>query len=90
MINVDIVSFNNDEDVKEIVCFNIFQIGELAKGLSEDFIKNYSGVTWKEIKGMRDRIGHSYGTIKIERVWKTAISDIFQLKIYCKYLLENN
>lgn len=26
--------FNSNEDIKEVICFNIFQIGELATGLS--------------------------------------------------------
>ena len=50
-------AFDDDEDVREIICFNLFQIGELAKGFSEDFLKEYSGVPWKYIKGMRDKIG---------------------------------
>ena len=34
--------FNKDEDLREIICFNIFQIGELAKRLSTDFTQKYN------------------------------------------------
>ena len=39
--------FIKNEDVKEVICFNLFQIGELANGLSEEFVKGYNGIPWK-------------------------------------------
>ena len=54
--------FNKNEDVKEVVCFNLFQIGELANGLSEEFVKEYNKIPWKQIIGMRHRIVHGYNT----------------------------
>lgn len=80
--------FNNDIDLREVVCFNIFQIGELAKGLSSEFIKKYDKIPWKQIKGMRDRIGHGYGTIDVEIVFNTAKTDIKELNEYCKEILK--
>ena len=41
--------FTKNEDVKDAICFNLFQIGELANGLSEEFVKEYNGITWKQI-----------------------------------------
>lgn len=82
--------FNEDEDIREIVCFNIFQIGELAKNFSPEFVKEYGGVTWKHIKGMRDKIGHGYDTIDLDRIWDTAMDDIRPLKNYCKDILDKN
>ena len=32
----------------------IMQIGELAKLLSDDFLKEHNTISWREIKGMRD------------------------------------
>lgn len=75
--------FYKNIDIQEIVCFNIFQIGELAKSLSLEFIISHNEIPWKNIKGMRDRIGHGYGTIKLEDVWNTAINDITPLKDFC-------
>ena len=75
--------FYKNIDIQEIVCFNIFQIGELAKNLSLEFIISHNKIPWKNIKGMRDRIGHGYGTIKLEDVWNTAINDITPLKDFC-------
>ena len=82
--------FDQDEDVREIICFNLFQIGELAKNFSPEFIKQYNSVPWKHIKGMRDIIGHGYGSININQVWETALTDIKPLKDYCQKILNDN
>ena len=80
--------FYKDIDIQEIVCFNIFQIGELAKSLSEQFISQHLEMPWKSIKGMRDRIGHGYGTIRLEDVWNTATNDITPLKEFCELVIK--
>ena len=82
--------FVDDLDVQQIVCFNIFQIGELAKKLEASFIQQYDQVPWSSIKGMRDRIGHGYGTINLSQVWKTVSQDITPLREYCEEILKNN
>ena len=82
--------FDKDEDIREIICFNIFQIGELAKNFEPEFVKKYDGVPWKHIKGMRDKIGHGYGTLDLDKIWDTATQDIKLLNEYCKEILETN
>ena len=52
-------------------------------------LKKNNKVPWKQIKGMRDRIGHGYDTIDIEIVWQTSIESIPELKKYCKYIVDN-
>lgn len=86
---IDKETFENNLDIREIVCFNVFQIGELAKGLSDELIKKFNKIPWKQIKGMRDRIGHGYDTIDVDIVWNTAKDNIEELNRYCKELLEN-
>ena len=76
-----------DLDTTEIICFNLLQIGELAKNLSNDFINKYNEVPWKSIKGMRDKIAHGYGTIDLDQVWETATNDIKALKEYCERII---
>lgn len=82
--------FDNNEDLKEIVCYNIFQIGEIAKKLSSEFIKKYNEVPWKDIKGMRDWVGHGYCTIDWNTVWETAFNEIIRLRKYCELILKEN
>ena len=80
--------FFADEDIKEIVCFNLLQIGELASKFTADFLKSYPDVPWEEMRGLRNRIVHGYGSIKIERVWGTAVKDIKPLREYCESILK--
>ncbi len=80
--------FRKDEDIKEVICFNLFQIGELANGLSDEFLKTYNQVPWKQIRGMRNRIVHGYDTIDLEIVWNTAKESIVILCDYCKEILD--
>ena len=82
--------FETDIDIKEIVCFNIFQIGELVKHLSIEFVNKYDKMPWKNIKGMRDWIGHGYGTIDIEQIWKTSVEEIKPLREYCEQIISEN
>ena len=82
MSDVTLEDFEDDEDLREIICFNIFQIGELTK--------KYNEVPWKEIKGMRDVIGHGYGTIDVEIVYNTTKDNISVLSKYCEKILEDN
>ena len=82
--------FDKDDDIVQIICFNILQIGELAKNFEPSFIATYNAVPWGKIKGMRDRVAHGYGTIDMDRVWNTALLDIRPLLDYCRQILEKN
>ena len=89
MTGVSLECFSSDMDLEDIVLFNIFQIGELVKGLSDDFIKEHNTIPWNKIKGMRDVIAHGYGTINLERTYKTASEDIKPLREYCESIVKN-
>ena len=85
--NISETEYSLTYDIKEVVCFNLFQIGELANGLSVEFTKEYNKIPWKQIIGMRNRIVHGYDTINLEIVWNTANESIPELKSYCKEIL---
>lgn len=90
MNNLTREQFDQDEDVLQIICFNLMQIGELAKNFEPPFIKTYNNAPWKQIKGMRDRVAHGYGSINKDIVWNTALNDIKPLLDYCKQIINNN
>ena len=85
--NISVTDFSLNDDIKEVVCFNLFQIGELANGLSVEFIKEYNKIPWKPIIGMKNRMVHGYDIINLEIVWNTANENIFELKEYCKEII---
>ena len=79
--------FDNNEDLREVVCFNLFQIGELANGLTIEFLNEYKEIPWRQIIGMRNRIVHGYDTIDLEIVWFTSFESIPLLKEYCEKII---
>lgn len=81
--------FNSNDDIREIICFNLIQIGELATSLDNNFVNEYSDIPWNKVKAMRNRIVHGYGTIDIDRVWLTAVEDIKPLRFYCEQILKD-
>jgi uncharacterized protein with HEPN domain len=66
----------------------ILQIGELSGNLSEDFKEIYSGVPWRNIKGMRNIMAHKYGEISIDTVWEAITEDVPLLYNYCNSVLD--
>lgn len=76
-----------NEDIQDIVSFNIFQIGELVKKLPDSFIMEHPYKEWKQIKGMRDRIAHGYDSVDLEIIYLTAKKDIDPLIDFCLDLI---
>ena len=73
-------SFNSNELMQDAVIRRIEIIGEAAKNVSNEFRKKYSGIPWKKIVGMRDKLTHGYFNVDVERVWNVIINDILVLK----------
>lgn len=90
MINLTRDQFDRDDDVAQIICFNILQIDELAKNLVPEFIKEYNEIPWHQIKAMRNKVAHGYGTIDMDVIWDTALNSINQLLDYCNKIIKQN
>lgn len=84
----DYAIFDKDADYQRSIAFCILQIGELGGNLSEDFRKATSQrVQWGPMKGMRNLVAHSYGSMSREIIWETATVDIPTLLQFCDELL---
>ena len=88
--NIDLYSFSTNNDLQEIICFNMFQIGEMANGLSFDFLKTNTLILWKHIIGLRNRIVHGYDTINLSIIWNTVKENILELKMYCEEIFKKS
>lgn len=77
--------FDRDSDYQRSVAFSILQIGELSGGLSDEYRKATSHrVQWGPMKGMRNLVAHSYGSMSREIIWETATVDIPTLLAFCE------
>ena len=84
-------TFQNDPIYRNAAALCILQIGELSGGLSEEYRKATSSrVQWGPMKGMRNLVAHSYGSMNREIIWETAVNDIPTLKQFCEEQLAEN
>ena len=72
---------------KNSLAMSFLQIGELVNILSEDFRASHSDMPWREIKRMRDKAAHHYGSFDVNTLWETATEDIEPLKAFCETCL---
>jgi uncharacterized protein with HEPN domain len=47
-------------------------IGEAAGKVSTETATTHSGIDWRRITGMRHRLIHGYGDVKLDIVWMTV------------------
>ena len=71
--------FIKDIDLQEIMMFNLIQISENAKNLSETYRIKNSYIPWVEIFGLRNRIVHDYGNVVMDIIYNTLTKDIPEL-----------
>ena len=77
--------FDRDADYQRSVSFCILQIGELGSRLSPEYREaTASRVQWGPIKGMRNLVAYSYGSMSRDIIWETAVTDIPVLKSFCE------
>ena len=81
--------FDKDTAIQDALIKQIEIIGEATRKISEEFKKDYPGVPWKKMVGMRDKLVHDYMGVDLEAVWKTAVEDIPELKKLIEEVLEN-
>lgn len=82
--------FDADADYQRSVSFCILQIGELSGKLSEEYRRETAKqIQWGPIKGMRNLVAHSYGSMSRDIIWETAIHDIPVLRDFCDEQLKH-
>lgn len=82
--------FRADKIYRNAAAMCVLQIGELAGKLTDDFREKYPGAPWRQIKGMRNIVAHSYGTVDPETTWEILNEDIPAPKKYCVAIIEKN
>jgi uncharacterized protein with HEPN domain len=55
-------------------------IGEATKQLDDELRSEYSGVPWRDMAGMRDKLIHGYFAVELEIVWETVHKDFSRVK----------
>ena len=79
--------FDSSTTYQNAISMCIFQIGELVRHLSNEFVSQYEQIPWYIIRGMRNYVAHEYGSIDLEVVWYVATASIVELKHFCRDFL---
>jgi uncharacterized protein with HEPN domain len=54
-------------------------LGEAVSKISADTKGRYPDIPWREIVGMRHRLIHGYGDVRLDLIWKVAHEHLVQL-----------
>lgn len=80
--------FQSDEKTVEAVVRKLEIIGEAAKNLPNEVVKNHPEIPWSKMKSMRNKVLHEYFGVDVEIVWKTIKEDLPFLKEQINSIVE--
>jgi len=74
--DITIDTIENDEVLLDCIMFRLIQISENSDRLSENFKLNNNDISWREIKGMRNKIVHDYGAVDLTIINNVLTFDV--------------
>lgn len=77
-----------NEILVDSVMFRLIQIAENSEKLTEEFKAYYGTISWRAMKGMRNRIVHDYGRVDLSVVYETVNKDLPELLGELKEILK--
>lgn len=72
--------FLQNEMLKRAIGMTAINIGELIKNVTPEMRATHPEVPWREVAGMRDITAHKYGTLRMDEVYNTVLTDFPLLK----------
>lgn len=79
--------FANNKIVRDAVLRNFEIIGEAAKQLDEEYVKEHAQINWTKVIGMRNFLIHEYFGVDLGIVWETIKKDLPSFKKGIKDLI---
>ena len=81
-------SLDSDRQLVRALEKSIEILGEAAVRVTEERRRGLSGIPWKNIVGMRNRLIHAYFDINLDVLWKTIVEDLPPLIAELEKILE--
>jgi uncharacterized protein with HEPN domain len=72
-------SLGANRQVLDAILFNLFVLGEAAKGVPTEVRSRYPGVQWKAMAGLRDVLVHEYFGVDTDIVWDVVRAELPRL-----------
>lgn len=79
---IDEDRFMDESAFFDMLLMPLFQIGELAGVLTDEFRTNCHSIPWHAIVGFRNVIAHDYGVVEPLWAWNTIQHDIPALRSF--------
>ncbi len=76
-------AFVNNEDLHDLCCYALVQIGEAVHRLSDDFIVRHTTIDWQSLYGMRCYLVHGYESLNYRILWQAIQFDLPDLVAFC-------
>lgn len=80
--------FSTDKKTINAVIRSLEVIGEAATKIPQDIRERWSGIPWKRMAGMRNKLIHEYFGVDLEIVWEVCTNEIPPIKPTIKRLLK--
>lgn len=80
--------FYKNEILKRAVVRSLEIIGEASSKISDEFKRNHPEISWREMKGTRNKLIHEYFGVDYEIVWDIIKNELPDLKDQIESLLE--
>ena len=80
--------FKGDKKTVNAVIRSLEIMGEAAKKIPDELRKKYSGIPWKEMAGIRDKLIHEYHGVDLEIIWKVVKEELPPVKPHILKLLK--
>lgn len=73
---ISLEALEDNEVLCDSVLFRLVQISENSGKLTPIFKAQHGEIPWQAIKGMRNKIVHEYGDVKLDVIYQTITEDI--------------
>lgn len=83
-------SFLRDETLKRAFVRSLEVMGEAVKQIPDSVRQKHTGVEWRAIAGMRDRLIHAYYGVNYRTVWDAVTNNVPALAENIELILTRN
>lgn len=91
LIDKDYKKFNESFIIKNSLCMDLLQIGELTNRISSEYLEQTKNeMNWNAIRGMRNRLAHEYLKIDYDIVFDVSMNDIPKLDTFITKEINKN
>ena len=71
------------------IIFRLVQVAEHAEKISNAFKDNHKEISWRNLKGFRNKLVHDYGSVDIKYVYKAIKVDAPALRVILLQAINN-